>query len=79
MVLSDGGAEFCYKCTDFYHPGDEGGLAWNDPSIHVEWPCVEGVYPGSADASGYRMTDGTRLILSEKDQKWGTLDETFLF
>ena len=27
LVLSDE-AEFCYKCTDFYHPGDEGGLAW---------------------------------------------------
>ena len=32
LVLSDE-AEFCYKCTDFYHPGDEGGLAWNDPQI----------------------------------------------
>ena len=30
LVLSDE-AEFCYKCTDFYHPGDEDGLAWNDP------------------------------------------------
>ncbi len=34
LVLSDI-AEFCYKCTDFYHPGDEGGLAWNDPEIGV--------------------------------------------
>ena len=32
LVLSDY-AKFTYKCTDFYHPGDEGGLAWNDPSI----------------------------------------------
>ena len=32
IVLSDE-AEFAYKCTDFYHPGDEGGLAWNDPEI----------------------------------------------
>ena len=31
-VLSDT-AEFVYKCTDFYHPGDEGGLRWNDPAI----------------------------------------------
>ena len=37
LVLSDE-AEFCYKCTDFYHPGDEGGLAWNDSEIGVEWP-----------------------------------------
>ena len=34
LVLSDE-AEFCYKCTDFYHPGDEGGLAWNLSLIHI--------------------------------------------
>ena len=42
LVLSDY-AEFCYKCTDFYHPGDEGGLMWNDPDIAVKWPLQEGV------------------------------------
>ena len=72
LVLSDL-AEFCYKCTDFYHPGDEGGLAWNDPQIGIEWPQVTGAYPGSADASGYTLSDGTKLNLSEKDQKWDTL------
>ena len=41
LVLSEI-AEFCYKCTDFYHPGDEGGLAWNDPQIGVVWPQVVG-------------------------------------
>lgn len=41
-VLSDV-AEFCYKCTDFYQPGDEGGIRWNDPDIAVDWPLVEGV------------------------------------
>lgn len=40
LVLSDI-AEFCYKCTDFYHPGDEGGLAWNDPAIGIDWPELE--------------------------------------
>ena len=34
LVLSDL-AEFCYKCTDFYHPGDESGIAWNDPEVGV--------------------------------------------
>ena len=62
IVLSDE-AEFAYKCTDFYHPGDEGGLAWNDPEIGVEWPIEEGM----------------ELIISEKDQKWGGLSETFHF
>ena len=62
LVLSDE-AEFCYKCTDFYHPGDEGGLAWNDPEIGVEWPLEEGV----------------DLIISEKDQNWKGLKDTFKF
>ena len=36
-------AVFCYKCDDVYHPGDEGGLMWDDPAIGVAWPLVEGV------------------------------------
>ena len=39
VVLSDE-AEFTYKCTDYYTPGDEGGIPWNDPSVGVEWPQV---------------------------------------
>ncbi|MBR3894347.1 MAG: dTDP-4-dehydrorhamnose 3,5-epimerase [Clostridia bacterium] len=69
LVLSDV-AEFCYKCTDFYHPGDEGGLAWNDPAIGIEWPELVGEYKGSASAEGYTLVDGTPINLSEKDQKW---------
>ena len=56
LVLSDF-AEFAYKCTDFYHPNDEGGLLYNDPEIGVEWP----------------ITEGMELIMSEKDTKWGGL------
>ena len=37
LVLSDF-AVFAYKCTDFYFPGDEGGIIWNDPDIGIEWP-----------------------------------------
>ena len=72
FVLSDE-AEFCYKCTDFYHPGDEDGIAWNDPEIGIEWPELVGEYQGSAVGKGYRMSDGTEIILSEKDQRWGLL------
>ena len=78
LVLSDE-AEFCYKCTDYYRPGDEGGLAWNDPEIGIEWPELTGDYPGSAAAGGYSMADGTPLTLSEKDQKWAGVGDTFLF
>ena len=78
LVLTDT-AEFCYKCDDFYHANDEGGLAWNDPAIGIAWPEVTGNYPGSADASGYTLADGTALNLSEKDQKWACLADTFKF
>lgn len=76
LVLSDT-AEFCYKVTDFYHPGDEGGLAWNDPEIGIEWPQLEGEYKGTASAEGYCLEDGARLNLSDKDQKWLGLKDTF--
>ena len=62
LVLSER-AEFAYKCTDFYHPGDEGGLIYNDPDIGVKWPIAPDM----------------QLILSEKDKKWGGLSETFRF
>lgn len=58
LVLSDY-AEFAYKCTDFYHPNDEGGLIWNDPDIGVEWP----------------ISQDMELILSDKDRKWPQFKE----
>lgn len=58
LVLSDT-AEFCYKCDDFYHANDEGGLAWNDPEIGIEWPKVEGAYQGTASAEGYTTRPST--------------------
>lgn len=78
LVLSET-AEFCYKVTDFYHPGDEGGLAWNDPTIGIKWPELVGEYQGNASAAGYTLADGTPLNLSEKDQKWLCLCDTFAF
>lgn len=73
LVLSDT-AEFCYKCDDFYHANDEGGLAWNDPNIGIVWPEVIGEYRGSADSAGYTLQDGTPLNLSEKDKKWDRME-----
>ncbi|MCR5178691.1 MAG: dTDP-4-dehydrorhamnose 3,5-epimerase [Lachnospiraceae bacterium] len=57
VVLSET-ATFAYKCTDFYHPEDEGGIMWNDPKIGIEWPIPEGVEPS----------------LSDRDRLWGDLD-----
>lgn len=78
MVLSDV-AEFCYKVTDFYHPGDEGGLAWNDPDIGIVWPEVIGEYSGSASTEGYVMNDGTKLNINERDQHWPGIQNAFTF
>lgn len=77
LVLSDI-AEFCYKCDDFYHPNDEGGMAWNDPKIGIKWPGVTGEYKGTALAEGYTV-DGIPLNLSDKDQKWLGIKDTFKF
>lgn len=57
LVLSDA-AEFCYKCDDVYHPGDEGGLMWNDPAIGIQWPALH----------GKNAFDPADVILSEKDK-----------
>ena len=62
LVLSDE-AEFAYKCTDFYHPGDEGCLLLSDPEIGVDWP----------------IEPGMELIISDKDKKWSGLKDTFKF
>ena len=78
LVLSET-AEFCYKCDDFYHPNDEGGLAWNDPAIGITWPELTGIYHGTASGEGYALADGTPLNLSDKDQKWLGLADTFSF
>ena len=58
VVLSDE-AEFCYKCTDFYHPEDEGGLIWNDPDIGIKWP-LDGI---------------DNIIFSDKDKLWPRLKD----
>lgn len=71
-------AEFCYKVTDFYHPSDDCGLAWNEPTIGIDWG-IQGEYNGTASAEGYTLPDGTPLLLSDKDQKWVNLKDTFSF
>lgn len=48
LVLSET-AEFAYKCDDFYHPEDEGGICWNDPTIAVRWPDVQNLVLSEKD------------------------------
>ena len=41
-VLSDV-ADFFYKCTETYHPEDEGSIRWDDPELAVAWPLMDPV------------------------------------
>jgi len=68
LVLSDT-AEFCYKVTDFWHQGDEGGLRWNDPDIGIEWPEV----------TGETLSDGTPLNINDRDRNYPGLKDAFKF
>ena len=38
-------ADFLYKCSDYYHPQSEVTLAWNDPTVAIDWPLVDGQPP----------------------------------
>lgn len=55
--------EFLYKCTDFYDPGSERTLLWNDPEIGIEWPLPSGVAPivSDKDRVGARLAEAERL------------------
>jgi dTDP-4-dehydrorhamnose 3,5-epimerase len=61
------------------HLNDEGGMAWNDPEIGIQWPQVVGEYPSSANSDGYQLEDVTPLNLSEKDTKWLGIRDMFKF
>lgn len=58
LVTSDE-AEFVYKCTNLYHPEFEGGIAWDDSDINIQWP-LEGI---------------DEVLLSDKDKNAPTLKE----
>jgi len=62
LVLSDE-AEFCYKCDEFYHPEDEGGIMWNDKDLGIKWP-IEGI---------------DKLIISPKDKENGSFSGGYSF
>jgi dTDP-4-dehydrorhamnose 3,5-epimerase len=59
-VLSDN-AEFVYKCTDFYVPGDESGLIWNDPQLGIDWPIDQPIL-SDKDAVLPKLADILELL-----------------
>ena len=57
-ALSDS-ADFLYKCTDYYHPGSEITLAWDDPTVGINWPILNGTLPqvSEKDCHGIHWDD----------------------
>lgn len=55
VVLSDV-ADFLYKCTDYYHPQSEQGIAWNDPDIGIDWP-ISDVSLSEKDKTNVQLKD----------------------
>lgn len=65
LVVSDY-AEFAYKCDDFYHPDDEGGIMWNDPDIGIDWGDVSGVILSEKDKKHPLLKD-CKFAFEEKE------------
>lgn len=58
LVLSDS-AVFCYKCTDFYYPEDQGGIIWSDRDLNINWPLkgMNGVILSEKDKASQSLSD----------------------
>ena len=56
-VLSDQ-ADVLYKCTQYYKPGDEGAIRWNDPDLAINWPVTEPML-SAKDAAAPFLTEQT--------------------
>ena len=56
-------AEFVYKCTDYYHPKSEVAIKWDDPSLNIEWPLVDGKLPNlsAKDVAGMSFADAPKF------------------
>jgi len=59
ILVTSESADFLYKCTDVYSPAHERTLAWDDPTVGIEWPLPSGVAPilSAKDMSGKSFAD----------------------
>lgn len=56
LVLSET-ATFAYKCDDFYHPEDEGGIMRNDETVNIVWPEVKEISLSEKDTKHPSLKD----------------------
>lgn len=50
-------AHIIYKCTDFYHPEDEGSICWNDPTLSISWPLCGSPLLSEKDATAPNFSE----------------------
>lgn len=64
FYVTQGPADFLYRCTDFYVPGDEQCIRWDDPDLAIAWPLPPGVQPivGAKDAEGAAWRDADTFL-----------------
>jgi dTDP-4-dehydrorhamnose 3,5-epimerase len=53
-------ADVVYKCTDYYHPASEYGIAWDDPDLGIEWPVDDKVL-SAKDIGNPRLRNQSNL------------------
>jgi dTDP-4-dehydrorhamnose 3,5-epimerase len=53
-------ADFLYKCTDLYAPGDEYGIAWDDPDLAIAWPQLDYLL-SDKDLRNPKLSDSNNL------------------
>lgn len=61
LVLSET-ADFLYKATEYYAPADEHTVAWNDPTLGIDWPLEPGAPPqvSAKDQAGLSFDQAPR-------------------
>ena len=57
FLVTSESADFLYKTTDYYAPEHERSLAWNDPSVGVEWPLEGAPQLSPKDEAGKPLQD----------------------
>jgi dTDP-4-dehydrorhamnose 3,5-epimerase len=64
MLVTSASADFLYKCTDIYSPTHERTLAWDDPTVGIQWPIPEGIKPllSPKDIRGKSFADVEKFI-----------------
>lgn len=68
LVVSDS-AEFAYKCDEFYHPEDEGGIRFDDPAINIAWPKIDSEFVLSEKDKLHPTLKESKIVFDLKGER----------